>query len=450
MERDMTKGSPLKHILLFTIPVFLGNLFQQFYNIVDAIIVGRLLGENALAAVGCTGSIMFLVVGFALGMTQGFGIGISRAYGQKDFKRLKHLVFVTLVLGGIIATTLTLVATGFSYRILALMNTPENIIDLANSYIVIIYLGMLPLIYYNIAGAILRGIGDSRTPLYFLIISSLLNIFFDYSFITFFHMSVNGAALATVTAQGIAMVLVFIYMFSRFEILQFKSEHCYLDLESVSFLMKIGIPMALNFSVISIGFMILQSAVNSFGSGAVAAFTGASRVENIIIQVLPALGAGVATYCGQNYGAGEYQRIIKGVNQAAVFSVVLAVLAMLLLTLFGESGVRLFLQNPSDEVIGYANRYLENIRYMLPLLGLLFVYRSSLQAMDMQFIPLLSGVLELLARFVVCGLLLNQLGYLAIPYGEVGSWLLASTILAIAYIYWYRRNYQLELCEDKI
>ncbi|MDD3028199.1 MAG: MATE family efflux transporter [Erysipelotrichaceae bacterium] len=443
MELDMTKGNPLKHIVWFTFPVFLGNLFQQFYNMVDAIIVGRLLGEKALGAVGCTGALMFLVVGFAIGMTQGFGVAIARAYGKKSYEWLRHLVFVSLVLGGAIAFVLTILATSFSMEILALMNTPSDIITLANSYIRVIYMGLVPLIYYNIAGAILRGVGDSKTPLYFLIISSVLNIVFDYSFIAFFRMSVDGAAYATVLSQSIAMVLVFIYMFKKFEILRPDVKQRYFDRETAFFLLKIGIPMAFNFSIISIGIMILQAAVNSFGSSAVAAFTGASRSVNIVTQIMPALGVGVATYTGQNFGAGDFRRIYKGVNQSAVLAIFIAIGCAIVITLFGQNVVKVFIENPSHEAMDYAGVYLDNIRYFLPLLGVLFVYRNALQAMDYQFVALFSGVLELLARFVICGLLLNQLGFLAVPLGECGSWLLASVVLSGAYYRWWRQNYKL-------
>lgn len=443
MDLDMTKGTPIKHIVWFTFPVFLGNLFQQFYNMVDAIIVGRLLGEKALGAVGCTGALMFLVVGFAIGMTQGFGVAIARAYGKKNYEWLRHLVFVALVLSGIIAAVLTVLATSFSLDILKLMNTPGDIIYLADSYIRVIYMGLIPLIYYNVAGAILRGVGDSKTPLYFLIISSVLNIIFDYSFIAYFNMSVAGAAYATVLSQSIAMVLVFVYMFKKFEMLKPEANQRYFDRETAFFLLKIGIPMAFNFSIISIGIMILQSAVNSFGSSAVAAFTGASRAVNIVTQIMPALGVGVATYTGQNFGANNYRRIYQGVNQAAVLAVIIAIGCGLIITLFGQNVVKVFIENPSQEALDFAGIYLNNIRYFLPLLALLFVYRNALQAMDYQFVALFSGVLELLARFVICGLLLNQLGFLAVPLGECGSWLLAGLVLSGAYYRWYRQNFKL-------
>ena len=276
MTKDMTTGNPLKIILLFSVPVLLGNLFQQFYNMVDTIIVGRYLGEEALAAVGSTGCLMFLVLGFANGIAQGFGVMVSHAFGAKDFHLLRHYVALSLILTVIVSVLLTIPTVAASKLLLAWMHTPENILPMADSYIRIIFGGILLTMSYNVLSGILRGIGDSKTPLYFLIFSSVLNIVLDVFLIVTAGLGTAGAALATVIAQGLAAVLCLFYMFRRFEILRTKREDYYLDAAGIKNMLAVGIPMALNYSVTAVGTMIMQSAVNVFGSSGVAAFTAAS------------------------------------------------------------------------------------------------------------------------------------------------------------------------------
>lgn len=279
MTKDMTMGSPLRMILLFSVPVLLGNIFQQFYNMVDTIIVGQYLGEDALAAVGSTGCLMFLVLGFANGIAQGFGVMVSHAFGAKDFKLLKHYVALSLILTAIISLLLTIPTVAASRQFLILMKTPDNILGLADSYIKVIFAGILLTMSYNVASGILRGIGDSKTPLYFLILSSFLNIVLDLFLIVVVKLGTAGAAYATIIAQGVSALLCFIYMFRKFDILKTSREDYYLDGYGVFNMLSIGIPMALNYSITAIGTMILQGAVNIFGSSVVAAFTAASKVE---------------------------------------------------------------------------------------------------------------------------------------------------------------------------
>ena len=315
MTKDMTTGSPLRIILLFSIPVLLGNLFQQFYNMVDTIIVGRYLGEEALAAVGSTGCLMFLVLGFANGIAQGFGVMVSHAFGAKDFRLLRHYVALSLILTLIISLLLTIPTVTASRLLLAWMHTPENIIAMADAYIKVIFAGILLTMAYNVVSGILRGIGDSRTPLYFLILSSVLNIILDVVLIVYTGLGTAGAAYATIIAQGVSAVLCFFYMYRKYEILRTRREDYYLDSAGVKNMLAIGVPMALNYSITAIGTMIMQSAVNVFGSSVVAAFTAASKVSNIATQSMPTLGTAMATYCGQNLGAGKYDRIYAGMRQ---------------------------------------------------------------------------------------------------------------------------------------
>ena len=432
MEKDMTSGSPLKLIFWFSIPVLLGNIFQQFYNMADAIIVGRLLGEDALAAVGATGSIMFLVLYFAIGIAQG--------YGAKNERLLKHYVALSILLTLIISVAVTTITVPTSRLMLTAMQTPANILDMADSYVKIIFWGIIATMFYNAASSILRGIGDSKTPLYFLVFSSLLNIILDYCFIRFFHMGTDGAAYATVLAQGISAVLCFAYMFWRFKILRTHRSDYYFDKQGVWDLMRIGLPMALNFSITAVGTMILQSAVNAFGSSVVASFTAAMKVEQLSTQPMPTLSTTMSTYCGQNLGAGKYERIYDGMKKAFFISLVLTGFAAVVCVFFGRAIVGLFLTAPTEEVLSYATVYLRTISVFLFFLSILYLYRTSLQGLGKGMVPMIGGILELVGRLAVIMLFAKDYGYPAVCLASPVAWIFAGIPNMAAYLLWKRRT----------
>ena len=440
MRKDMMIGNPMKIILLFSIPVLLGNLFQQFYNMVDTVIVGQYLGEDALAAVGSTGCIMFLVLGFANGIAQGFGVMVSHAFGAKDFKRLQHYVALSLMLTAIVSAVLSVITVIGSRQLLLWLNTPENIVGLADSYIRVIFGGILCTMAYNVASGILRGIGDSKTPLYFLIFSSALNIVLDIFLIVVVKMGTAGAAYATVISQGVAAVLCFIVMFRKHDILRTSREDYYWDNQGILRMLSIGIPMALNYSITAIGTMILQSAVNVFGSSTVAAFTAASKVSSIATPTFPTLGTAMATYCGQNLGAGKYKRIYQGMRQAFYLCFVAAAIAALICCCAGPFMLKWFISNPSTETMSAAMQYLYAISgFMIPL-GWIFIYRNGLQGLDHGFIPMLSGVVELVSRFAVIAVAAKPCGYLGVCFADPAAWLVTGIMLLIAYLVWKRQT----------
>ena len=440
MRKDMMIGNPMKIILLFSIPVLLGNLFQQFYNMVDTVIVGQYLGEDALAAVGSTGCIMFLVLGFANGIAQGFGVMVSHAFGAKDFKRLQHYVALSLMLTAIVSAVLSVITVIGSRQLLLWLNTPENIVGLADSYIRVIFGGILCTMAYNVASGILRGIGDSKTPLYFLIFSSALNIVRYIFLIVVVKMGTAGAAYATVISQGVAAVLCFIVMFRKHDILRTSREDYYWDNQGILRMLSIGIPMALNYSITAIGTMILQSAVNVFGSSTVAAFTAASKVSSIATQTFPTLGTAMATYCGQNLGAGKYKRIYQGMRQAFYLCFVAAAIAALICCCAGPFMLKWFISNPSTETMSAAMQYLYAISgFMIPL-GWIFIYRNGLQGLDHGFIPMLSGVVELVSRFAVIAVAAKPCGYLGVCFADPAAWLVTGIMLLIAYLVWKRQT----------
>ena len=443
MTKDMTTGSPLRIILLFSIPVLLGNLFQQFYNMVDTIIVGRYLGEEALAAVGSTGCLMFLVLGFANGIAQGFGVMVSHAFGAKDFKLLRHYVALSLILTLIISLLLTIPTVTASRLLLAWMHTPENIIAMADAYIKVIFAGILLTMAYNVLSGILRGIGDSRTPLYFLILSSVLNIILDVVLIVYTGLGTAGAAYATIIAQGVSAVLCFFYMYRKYDILRTRHEDYYLDSAGVKNMLAIGVPMALNYSITAIGTMIMQSAVNVFGSSVVAAFTAASKVSNIATQSMPTLGTAMATYCGQNLGAGKYERIYDGMKKAFFISLVLTGFAAVVCVFFGRAIVGLFLTAPTEEVLSYATVYLRTISVFFFFLSILYLYRTSLQGLGKGMVPMIGGILELVGRLAVIMLFAKDYGYPAVCLASPAAWIFAGIPNMAAYLLWKRRTKKL-------
>lgn len=439
MTNDMTKGNPWKLIIYFSIPVLLGNLFQQFYNMADSVIVGQFLGEDALAAVGSTGSINFLVIGFASGIAQGFGVLISHAFGAKDDKLLKHYVAISLVLGLIISLLITVLAVSQSRNLLLIMKTPENILDMANDYITIIYAGITATMAFNITSAILRGVGDSKTPLFFLLLSSALNIILDIVFITVFKTGPAGAAYATVIAQGFSALLCFVYMFRRFELLKIHREDFYFDWKTIGNMLSTGIPMSINYSVTAVGVMILQSAVNVFGSSVVAAFTAASKVEALATQTMPSLGTTMSTYCGQNLGAGKRERIFDGMKKAFIIVLVISVIAAFISVVLGKYIVCWFLSDASAEVIQYSTTYLNTISFFFVPLAMIHLYRTALQGLDEPLIPMLSGIFELICRALVVWLCLKPLGYMAACLASPAAWVGAGIPLLITYLHWKKK-----------
>ncbi|MEH2941851.1 MATE family efflux transporter [Lachnospiraceae bacterium KK002] len=439
MTKDMTTGNPWKIIIFFSIPVLLGNLFQQFYNMADAVIVGQFLGEDALAAVGSTGSIMFLVLGFAMGIAQGFGVLISHAFGARDESRLKHYVAVSLILGLAVSLLITALTITESRNLLLFMKTPENILDMANDYITIIYGGIAATMAFNISASILRGVGDSKTPLYFLIFASFLNILLDLFYIVVLHSGPEGAAWATIIAQGISALLCFFYMFARIDLLKLQRKDFYFDWKSIRDLLSVGIPMSVNYSVTAVGVMILQGAVNVFGSSVVASYTAASKVENLATQTMPALGTTMATYCGQNLGARKYERIFDGMRKGFLLVLVISLLGTVITAGFGKYIVCLFLKNPSDTVLEYAVAYLNTVSFFFIPLAMIFLYRSSLQGLDQTFIPVMSGVLELVCRVFVIALFLEPFGYQAVCYTNPAAWAATGILLLFTYLFWKQK-----------
>ena len=433
MTKDMTTGNPVKLILLFSIPLLIGNIFQQFYSMVDTIIVGRFIGVDALAAVGSTGSMSFLINGFVVGLTSGFAVLVSQKFGAKDEDGLKKAVSSALVLSVIATIVVTLVSVLLAKPMLNLMNTPDNIIDDAYAYIIIIYWGTIATVVYNIIAGILRALGDSKTPLYFLIVASILNIVLDIVFIVNFSMGVAGAAWATIISQGVSGLLCIVYTYKKYKILRLKKDDFKVKSRVYKKHLKIGIPMALQFSITAAGIMTVQGALNVFGSSAIAAYTAASKVLQIVMQPAITFGVTMATYCGQNLGAKNYIRIKEGVKKCTEISVITSIIAGIILVFGGKFFVGLFIENPDASILAYAQECLNYSAIFFIPLGLIFIYRNALQGMGESFVPMMAGAFELIARALVAFILPRFIGYTGICLADPVAWLSAAIPLGIYY-----------------
>ncbi len=431
--KDMTSGNPFKLILLFSIPLLIGNLFQQFYNMVDTIIVGQSLGNNALAAVGSTGPINFLVLGFANGITSGFSVQVAQRFGAGDEKGLRKAVASATVLVTLFTILLTFLSVIGTKWLLTVTNTPEEIFDDAYNYIVTIFAGMFTIMAYNILACFLRALGDSRTPLYFLIISAVLNIGLDFLFILSFKMGVRGAAIATVVSQGISAILCFIYIIVRFPILHLKKDD-FIPVKCMYFKhLNIGLPMAFQFSITAIGTVVLQGALNLFGAAHIAAFTAASKVEQLVTQAAPSFGVAMANYSGQNLGADKVDRIKDGVAKCSILTILFSILAGVIIYLFGEPLVKMFLEEDTAVIMDNALLYLHTMVWFFPPLFMIFVYRNMLQGVGKSFMPLMAGVFELIARSLCAFILPGRIGFMGICLAGPIAWVSAAVPLCITY-----------------
>lgn len=440
---DMTVGNPAKNILLFSIPVLLGTLFQQMYNMTDTFIVGQFLGENALAAVGSTGSTVYLVIGFTSGLTQGFSILVAQAFGARKQAEIKRLLAHALALTLIISVSITIPSVLLCKQILLAMNTPENILPLSHSYLKIVFSGILCTMSYNVLASILRAMGDSKTPLYFLIFSSFLNIGLDIFFIVVSGLGTAGVALATVISQGVSAIACFIYLLRSYPLLRLKLKDIKLESKLIIRMLRTGIPMAMNQSIIAAGIMIVQSGINSFGPAVIAAYATATKVENLTSQPMMALGAGVSTYCGQNLGAHKFDRIYQGMRRAVVIGAVIGCLGILFYFIAAKSIVQVFVSNPSVELLNYAELYLFTTVWFLPALAWIFLFRNALVGLGKGIVSMLGGLLELVCRVLCIRFLLPVAGFWCIRLINPITWIAACALFIILYFRW--ENYQKKL-----
>lgn len=441
MGTDLTKGRPMAVIMKFMIPLLIGNIFQTLYNMADTIIVGRYVGENALAAVGSTGTIMFLVIGFAQGLSTGFTVLTSQRYGAKDDAGTRQSVANGVLLSCIMIVIVTVVSTLSMKPLLTLMNTPEVIFDDALTYITIICLGTVCSVFYNLFSSLMRAVGDSRMPLFFLVFSACLNVVLDLVFIINFHMGVAGAAWATNISQGISAILCVVYMRRRMQILTPKKGMWRLDKNASEKQLRVGIPMALQFAITASGTMIMQAAINVFGATAVASMTAASKIQNILSQWFVSTGMTMASYCGQNYGKGDAKRIKDGVRAAVISNVIYAIIAGVLINLVLEPAMSLFFSGGTDlsEMMPYAREYILYCTICYIPLAFIFIFRNTMQGCGYGLLPMLGGVVELVCRLVTALLSIHLHSFTLAAWCDPSAWIGAGIFTLIACIYVMRR-----------
>ena len=433
--KDMTVGSPMKLILGFSIPLLFGFLFQQFYSVVDTIIVGRFLGMNALAGVGATGSINFMIVGFCMGVCNGFAIPVAHKFGAKDYSGMRQFVANCAWLSLIFSAVMTVVVAALCRNILTWMKTPEDIFEDAYTYIVIIFIGIPATYLYNILSGIIRSMGDSRTPLYFLILSSFLNIGLDLFCIVNLKMGVAGAAVATVVSQLISGILCLFYMYKKFDILHITREEWKMNFSHMKTLCGMGVPMGLQYSITAIGSVILQTAVNGLGSLVVASVTAGNKVGMFFCCPYDAMGSTMATYGGQNVGAKKLERLGEGLKSCIILGVGYSIIAFGVLYFWGENLAALFVDAPDPEMLSNAGKILMiNSAFYIPL-ALVNIIRFMIQGMGFSTFAILAGVFEMVARALVGVFLVPRFGFTGACFASPLAWVFADIFLIPAYIH---------------
>ena len=434
-QNDMTVGNPMKIIFGFTLPIFIGNVFQQFYNMADAVIVGKFVGNKALAAVGSTGTIMFLIYGFVVGMTAGFTVLTAQKFGAGDMKGMRKTVAGAGILSFVVGALLTILFMAFMKPLLILMNTPSDIFADAYSYIMIVSGGILAQMLYNLLSSILRALGNSKLPLVFLIISALLNIVLDLVFIVGFGMGAKGAAVATVIAQGVSGILCLFYIIAKIPILHLKRED--LDVGSTIYKnqLRIGVPMALQYSITAIGTMMVQSSLNILGSTLVAAYTAAGKIEQVVTQAYVAMGTTMATYAAQNMGAGSVKRIREGFKACTVIGVVYSFGAAGFIMTVGKYMTYLFVSEDVDIIMNSVDIYLKCIGIFFIPLAVVNIYRNGIQGLGYGLLPMMAGVAELIGRGVVAVIAGAKRSYPGVCLAGPAAWVLAGGLLIVMYYF---------------
>lgn len=433
MEKDMTVGSPAKIIWNFTLPLVAGNIFQQFYSMVDTVIVGKFVGTKALAAVGATGTINFLIIGFLMGMTAGFTVLTSQRYGAGDMDGMRKTVGSAAILSLVVSVLMTILSMTQMKRLLIFMNTPEDIFADTYRYIMIICAGILAQILYNLLAGVLRALGNSKTPLFFLLFSAVLNIFLDLLLIIVFHLGAPGAAYATVISQGVSGVLCLLYIVKKVPLLRMKREDFRLDAKVVKMQLSIGFPMALQYSITAIGSMMVQSSLNILGSVHVAAYTAACKIEQVITQMYVALGTTMATYAAQNTGARKVRRIRQGFTASTIMGFVYAIVTGVLLYFVGYWVTGLFVSENLESVVVLVDEYLKCTAFFYIPLAVVNIYRNGIQGMGYGFLPMTGGIAELVGRGVAAALAARSRSYRGICMASPFAWMLAGTLFLIMY-----------------
>ncbi|MDR1017504.1 MAG: MATE family efflux transporter [Lachnospiraceae bacterium] len=435
MTKKMTSGSPAKLIIAFTLPLLIGNIFQQLYSMADTWIVGRTLGVNALAAVGSTGSLTFFIIGLIQGLTSGLTIITANRFGAGDEEGVRKSfgagIWITFIFSIII-----MVFTGlFTRQILEMMRTPEAIIDGAYKYLIIIFLGILATSAFNLLSNVIRALGDSKTPLIFLVVACIVNIILDFGFILVLHTGVEGAAYATIIAQLVSDILCVIYIIKKLPILHIKPSDFKVSKHDLEVHIKLGLPMGFQVSIIAIGAIILQIVLNGLGTVAVAGYTAAQKIDQIAVQPMNSFGLTMATYTAQNYGAGKIKRIKSGVFQCVLISVSFAICIGLVNVFLGYQLSGFFVSS-APKVLRLSQTYLQINGALYVILSLLFILRNTIQGLGSVIVPTLAGIMELIMRTFAAIILAKSMGFAGVSWASPLAW--AGALIPVAIFYFYK------------
>ena len=439
MTKELTHGSPPKLILSFMIPLLFGNIFQNLYSMVDAAIVGQVLGTGALAAVGCTGSVTFLLIGFSLGICSGFAIPVAQRFGAQDYEDMRKYLGNSIVLISGFAVVFAIVTAAMCRTILQWMGTPADIIDQASAYLTVIFLGVPATLLYNMVSGILRALGDSRTPVLFLVVASVTNVVLDFVLILWTPLGVAGAALATILSQLIAGIGSLFFMIRHHKIVHVTHSDLKLSRAHVGVLFNMGIPMALQTSITAIGNVILQGAINSLGVVSLASITAGNKVFMFFDSGTGAMGVTMSNYSGQNLGAKKYDRISNGVKASTTIMAIYSAIGLITLALVGRPMLHLFVDGAETEIMNYAFRYIIiNSAFLFPL-SLVNSVRFVIQGMGFSRLAVFAGVLEMFARGLTGLFLVPAFGFTAACFAGPLAWLAADCFLIPAYKFCIRR-----------
>jgi putative MATE family efflux protein len=442
--QNLTVGPPTRRILIFSIPLLLGNLFQQVYQFTDAAVVGRMVGVQGLAAVGAAGAVVFLLIGFSWGASGGLAIPVARAFGAGDMRAMRRSAAAGALVSIVIALVITIIGVIFSRSLLELMHTPAEILDDSTIYLTVTFAGMATVVAYNYFAATLRAIGDSRTPLIFLIAASLLNAALVYLFVGIFHLGVAGAAITTVIAQGASALGCLAWIWKRVPALHLSRDDWQVTGAEVRDVLRTGLPMGFQMSIIAIGALTLQFAVNGLGATSVAAFTAAMRADQFAIAPLGSFGIAMVTYVAQNRGARQWKRIRVGLFRMNLVAVAASLILGALLVIFARPIAGLFVGHDQVEVINLVRTFFIVTCTLYPLVGILFVNRNALQGMGISSTPTIAGVLELVARVVAALVLVHHFGFVGVALAGPLAWVFALPPVAWRWRYERRRLRELE------
>lgn len=436
---DMTVGSPLRQITKFALPLILGYILQQMYLVIDAAIVGRWIGVGALAAVGASSSIMFLVMGFCNGACAGFAIPVAQSFGAKDYSKMRLYVANAVRISAVMATVVTLLSLMFCRRILQMVNTPADIFHDAYIFLMLQF-AAIPLTFgFNLFSGQIRALGNSRQPFYFLITSAVVNVLLDVVLILGCRLGVAGAGIATWLSQALSVILCLWYIRKRMQLLIPKGDERRFNNKRTSILLNNGVPMGLQFSITGIGIIMLQSANNALGTTCVAAFTASMRIKYVFTCVFENIGVAMATYCGQNLGARRMDRVTKGVKDAITLMLIYFVFTFALIYPFADWMMRLFVDSGEAEVVGRAAQFMRIANYFYPALGLLTILRYSIQGLGFSNLSMLSGVMEMIARCGVSLWLVPALAWTGVCLGDPVAWCMADLFLIPAFLWVQQR-----------